>query len=40
MAGLVPATSIVMAQYLNNRGRPEKPGHDGSCVIQIDRKPL
>jgi hypothetical protein len=39
MAGLVPATPIVMALCLNNRGRRDKPGDDGSGVIQIDRKP-
>jgi hypothetical protein len=33
MAGLVPAISIHMAQYLTNRDRRDKPGDDGGDVI-------
>jgi hypothetical protein len=42
MARLAPATSIVMALCLNNRGRRDKPGDDAFfCVlIQNDQKPL
>jgi hypothetical protein len=30
IAGLVPTTAIVEAQYRNNRGGRDKPGHDGA----------
>jgi hypothetical protein len=41
MAGLVPATSIVIALCRNNRGRRDKPGDDAFHVlIQNDRKLL
>jgi hypothetical protein len=40
VAGLVPAASMIVAQRLANRGRRDKPGDDGSGVIQSDQKPL
>jgi ribosomal protein RSM22 (predicted rRNA methylase) len=40
MAGLVPATPTIKALCHNDRGRRNEPGDDGSCVIQIDRKPF
>ena len=39
VAGLVPATSIILALCFNVRGRRDKPGDDGG-VIQRDRNLL